>query len=77
MTGKSLVFLILMLTCLGGLLLPVRALALGEVPQVQATATPEEVIPMQDIPGDTLALLIMAGILALIVLGGVLWRSRK
>jgi len=77
MTAKRLVFGLLILTCLGGLLLPSLTLAQADTPQAQATATPQEVIPKRDIPGDTLALLIVAGILALIVLGGVLWKSRR
>ena len=77
MNLKRLVFILLIFASLVGMLLPMLALAQADDPQVETTPTLEEVIPKQDIPGDTSALLIVAGILALIVFGGVLWCSRR
>lgn len=41
------------------------------------TPTAAEVIPRQDIPGDTTLLLIAAGGLIFIAVGAIVWRSRK
>jgi hypothetical protein len=76
MNLRRLVYILLILILLAGML-PVLALAQDYDPQLETTATPEEVIPRRDIPGDTLGPLLVAGFLVLIVLGGVLWRSKS
>jgi hypothetical protein len=54
------------------------ALAQGEDPEPEPqNATPEEPLVEPEKPGDTTILLIAAIGLVLIVLAGILWRSRK
>ena len=66
-------FCLLCLAVCGVILLAAPRPVLGQV--ADSAPAPSEIIPQQEIPGDTLVLLIAAIFLGLIVFGGVLWRS--
>jgi hypothetical protein len=72
---RRLVYFLCIFACLAGLLLPGIGLAQIEDDGATTTSTPSEVIPEQDMPGDTTVLFFAAVVLVLIAIGGVIWRN--
>ena len=77
---KTLILSFCLLACLtlilGGFILLQSAAAQQAAPDTP-TPTIAQVIPKQDIPGDTTVLLIAAAGLIVIAVGGIAWRSRN
>jgi hypothetical protein len=71
----SVMLAVLLAALLTGLVFTQPSLAQEGQPTVTPTLEPE-VVPRQDIPGDTTVLLVAAAGLVIIALGAVVWHNR-
>lgn len=76
MKPKILIIFLLILVCTTALAGTLSLPAAAQQTEVTPTPTLEQVIPQQDIPGNTILPLLAAAALVLIVLGGIVWRAR-